>query len=442
MTMVPSAHHQNLSRQEQHPHLYGGYGGCGANYYNNTAPDDESFGGHLMSQVEEGGYDQYSYCNNNNNTITDQSYLLASSDLVVVNGPMAEDESRTNSLNNEAEAEAGSSSKAHVDEDQRDERWLQLSIGGHTATSADVQAPERRSSLRGSSSASGLIELDLLSANISSPSSSSSRQFQLQQAARSSMTPMFHVPDHHHQIRVPNFGTNLMNTTSNLYFQHPGIGMGMGMGMSSSLPPSFPQHQHQEVNWGFRPLIPHHNNHIGNSASTSTSSSSFMQLGPASSSYFARPFQLQHHHLHHGGGAGPSLDFRVVDPPRRPQSGIWFMLQASQNQEKEPFLPQIPKSYLRIKDGRMTVRLIKKYLVNKLRLDSESEVEITCRGQQLLPFLTLQHVRDNIWSLRDAAAASLTLLPLPDSSSSSTSTTDDHVMVLHYARTSSSSTTA
>ncbi|XP_050371875.1 uncharacterized protein LOC126789853 isoform X2 [Argentina anserina] len=409
MTMVPSAHHQNLSRQQQqHPHLHGGYGGCGANYYNNTAPDDESFGGLLMSQVEE----------------------------VVINGPMAEDESRTNSLNNEAEAEAGSSSKALVDEDQRDDRWLQLSIGGHNATSADVQAPETRSLLRGSSSASGLIELDLLSANISSPSSSTSWQFQLQQAARSSMTPMFHVPDHHHQIRVPNFSTNMMSTTSNLYFQHPGI----GMGMSSSLLPSFPQHQHQEVNWGFRPLIPHHNNHIGNSASTSSSSSSFIQLEPSSStSYFARPFQLQHHYLHHGGGAGPSLDFRVVDPPRRPQSGIWFMLQASQNQEKEPFLPQIPKSYLRIKDGRMTVRLIKKYLVNKLRLDSESEVEITCRGQQLLPFLTLQHVRDNIWSLRDAAAASLTLLPLPDSTST---TTDDHVMVLHYARTSLSSTTA
>lgn len=333
MTMVPAAHHQNLSRQQQQQHhLYSGYGGCGANY-NNTAPDEESFGGLLMSQVEEGGYDQYNYCNNNNNTITDQSYLLASSDRVVVDGPMAEDESRTNSLNNEAEAEAGSSSKGHVDEDQRDERWLQLSIGGHTATGADVQAPERRSLLRGSSSASGLIELDLLSANISSPSSSSSRQFQLQQA-RSSMPPMFHVPDHH-QVRVPNFATNLMSTTSNLYFQHPG--MGMGMGMSTSLPSSFPQHQHQEVSWGFRPLVPHNNNNIGNSASTSTSPSSFIQLGPStSSSYFARPFQLQHHHhhhhLHHGGGAGPSLDFRVVDPPRRPQSGIWFMLQASRNQ--------------------------------------------------------------------------------------------------------------
>lgn len=30
--------------------------------------------------------------------------------------------------------------------------------------------------------------------------------------------------------------------------------------------------------------------------------------------------------------AGPSSSFRVIDPPRRPHSGIWFLLQASQNQ--------------------------------------------------------------------------------------------------------------
>lgn len=32
------------------------------------------------------------------------------------------------------------------------------------------------------------------------------------------------------------------------------------------------------------------------------------------------------------GGAGPSSDFRVLDPPRRPHSGLWFLLQASQFQ--------------------------------------------------------------------------------------------------------------
>ncbi|ESQ34054.1 hypothetical protein EUTSA_v10009825mg [Eutrema salsugineum] len=76
------------------------------------------------------------------------------------------------------------------------------------------------------------------------------------------------------------------------------------------------------------------------------------------------------------GGAGPSSEFRVLDPPRRPHSGLWFLLQASQFQEKEPFLPQVNKSYLRIKDGRITVRLLTKYLMKKLQLDSESEVNI------------------------------------------------------------------
>nr|DAD42246.1 TPA_asm: hypothetical protein HUJ06_000476 [Nelumbo nucifera] len=47
---------------------------------------------------------------------------------------------------------------------------------------------------------------------------------------------------------------------------------------------------------------------------------------------------------------------------------------ATQCGTREPFLPQIPKSYLRIKDGRMTVRLLMKYLVNKLKLENESDV--------------------------------------------------------------------
>ncbi|XP_044492530.1 protein LAX PANICLE 2-like isoform X2 [Mangifera indica] len=194
-----------------------------------------------------------------------------------------------------------------------------------------------------------------------------------------------------------NIAAGANSFSSSLFFQH--------QGSSSTFPP------YQEINWAFRPIS---QNIAMASSSSSSSSSSSMPFG----SYFARPFQ-------HTGidVAGPSSDLRVIDPPRRPQSGIWFMLLASQNQAREPFLPQIQKSYLRIKDGRMTVRLLIKYLVNKLKLDSESQIEITCRGQQLLPFLTLQHVRDNIWSLRDAETL------LPDSS------TTDHVMVLHYGRT-------
>ncbi|XP_039047745.1 uncharacterized protein LOC120188362 isoform X2 [Hibiscus syriacus] len=149
------------------------------------------------------------------------------------------------------------------------------------------------------------------------------------------------------------------------------------------------------------------------------SSSSLVPSG----SYFTGPFRLQ-------PGidvAGPNSDVRIIDPPRRPHSGIWFMLQASENQAKEPFLPQIPKCYLRIKDGKMTVRSVMKYLVNKLNLDSESEVEIRCREEELQPSLTLQHVRDEIWSntSRDGVA----LLP-------HTSTPPHHpnLMLLHYGR--------
>ncbi|CAH8253741.1 unnamed protein product, partial [Arabidopsis lyrata] len=54
-------------------------------------------------------------------------------------------------------------------------------------------------------------------------------------------------------------------------------------------------------------------------------------------------------------------------------------------------------------------------------------VEIRCRGQQLSPLLTMQHVRDSIWTPKSPSSHSFTLLR--DSS------TTDHVMILHYGRT-------
>ncbi|XP_015570440.1 protein LAX PANICLE 2 isoform X2 [Ricinus communis] len=397
MTMVP-AQTQSLSKQQQEQHnyrlFYGGYGGCAGGY--NT----ESFG--VMSQLEEG----YDYCINEANCIL-------GSDLVVAN-PMAEDESRTNSLNEAA----GSSSKDddnnnnntnnsnttpnnnnNTREEERDEGWLQLGIGGNTRTATHNQSKYQHHHVIDPSGATrgGLIELDLLPGG----GSSSSHQ------GRPLSAPIFHVPS---RSPVMNIAAGAPSFSTSLFFhqhQQPGSG--------SSIYP-----HHQEINWAFRHM-PHNIAMAPSSSSSPNSQSSSSSLMPLGSSYFSRPFQV-----HSSGGvdvAGPSSsDFRVIDPPRRPHSGIWFTLQASQNQAQEPFLPQISKSYLRIKDGRMTVRLLMKYLVNKLRLDSESEVEITCRGQQLLPFLTLQHVRDHIWSPRDA----ITLLP--DSS------TVDHIMVLHYAR--------
>ncbi|XP_021673037.2 uncharacterized protein LOC110659420 isoform X2 [Hevea brasiliensis] len=371
MTMVPAqtlSKQQQQQQQQQQSHLfYGGYGGCGGG----GGFSDSSFG--LMSRLEEG----YDYC---------ISEACLGFDLVPNNPPMAEDESRTNSLNEPT----GSSSRDNIQQD-RDEGWLQLSIGGQTTSHKSKHRQVDPTATRG-----GLIELDLL------PGSSTSHQ------GRPLSAPIFH--DSAHEFKAPArplisiAGGSSSYTTASLFFQHQ-------PGTISTYPP----HHHQEINWAFRPMT-HNIATMASSHSPSQSSPSLMPMG----SYFSSPFQVR-------SGidvAGPSSDFRVIDPPRRTHSGIWFTLQASQNQAKEPFLPQISKSYLRIKDGKMTVRLLMKYLVNKLKLDSESEVEITCRGQQLLPFLTLQHVRDNIWSPRDEE---LTLLPH--------SSTTDHVMVLHYART-------
>ncbi|XP_042445935.1 protein LAX PANICLE 2-like isoform X2 [Zingiber officinale] len=157
--------------------------------------------------------------------------------------------------------------------------------------------------------------------------------------------------------------------------------------------------------------------------------------------------------------APPDVRMRVVSPPRRSQPDVWLILQAAQNQSgREPYLPQIAKNYLRIKDGRSTLRLLMKYLVKKLGLEDESEkrikgggwlpipinsevtmhhlnlfsvslhyeqailVEITCRDQQLHPFSTLQYVRNTIW----CSGNSMIMTP--------NSPAIDHVMTLQYRR--------
>ncbi|EOA22186.1 hypothetical protein CARUB_v10002757mg [Capsella rubella] len=64
--------------------------------------------------------------------------------------------------------------------------------------------------------------------------------------------------------------------------------------------------------------------------------------------------------------------------------------------------------------------------------ENEKQVEIRCRGQELEPVLTLQHVRDAIWrsgSRSDSSSLSQNITLLPNSS------TSDHLMVLHYGRT-------
>ncbi|XP_050940756.1 E3 ubiquitin protein ligase DRIP2-like isoform X3 [Cucumis melo] len=92
----------------------------------------------------------------------------------------------------------------------------------------------------------------------------------------------------------------------------------------------------------------------------------------------------------------------------RRNSPIWFTLIASED-----------------RDGKMPVSSIQKYLVKKLDLKSEAEVEILCRGQPVLPTQQLQNLVD-LW-FRTASTAK----KVPASVGSSAK---DFVMVLSYCR--------
>ncbi|KAI3763443.1 hypothetical protein L2E82_13298 [Cichorium intybus] len=371
MTMFP-VHRQNLRKKNSFG-CYGGACGGGRSYL-------------------EGEYDCF-------------ISLGGASDL------MAEDESKTEiSINNE-EAAGSSSKDIHEEINKEDDGgWLQLSLGGgHVQSTSHYHRPDHQFSL-----GPRLVELDLLPGGSGSSSGggggggeTSSQQMMMRPLTLTAPPPQ------HLSFQVSDFRGSLPITApAPTFFLQPHRGSAI-----DSVPVTFTHQQYDNNFLPFRPYPLTLNPHLSSTPSFSGS----LEQPPGSGSYHGRPL-----HFHSGldvTGPPPRMDLRVVDPPRRPHSGVWFILQASQNQTKEPYLPQVPKSYLRIKDGRMTVRLLIKYLVNKLKLDSEFEVEITCKGQQLLPFLTLQHVRDNIWN------STKNDVVFPQSS-----TTIDHLMLLNYGR--------
>ncbi|KAK7258691.1 hypothetical protein RIF29_24273 [Crotalaria pallida] len=109
----------------------------------------------------------------------------------------------------------------------------------------------------------------------------------------------------------------------------------------------------------------------------------------------------------------------------RKNSPIWFSLVASEEQKGDVPLPQISSCYLRIKDGTVPASYIQKYLVKKLSLTSEAEVEIMCRGQPVLPTLQLHNLVD-LWF---HSASTSKKIPAYVGSSAK-----DFVMVLSYCR--------
>ncbi|XP_011032394.1 PREDICTED: E3 ubiquitin protein ligase DRIP2-like [Populus euphratica] len=104
---------------------------------------------------------------------------------------------------------------------------------------------------------------------------------------------------------------------------------------------------------------------------------------------------------------------------------IWFSLVASEDQKRDASLPPISTCYLRIKDGKMPVSFIQKYLIKKLDLGSETELEIMCRGQPVSPTLRLQNLV-NLWFCPGSTPTKV--------SASVGSSAKDFVMELSYCR--------
>jgi len=105
-------------------------------------------------------------------------------------------------------------------------------------------------------------------------------------------------------------------------------------------------------------------------------------------------------------------------------SSIWFSLIASFDQQGDPPLPQIPSHYLRIKDGNVPTSSIQKYLVQKLSLPSESEVEIKCCEQIVNPMQPLRNLVE-LWLKGRATQTTQTMTG---------SSAKEFVMVLTYGR--------
>lgn len=125
------------------------------------------------------------------------------------------------------------------------------------------------------------------------------------------------------------------------------------------------------------------------------------------------------------GISSPAVLHTAAAKQERRSGPVWFSLLASEEQEGDAPLPQIPSSYLRLKDGNVPVSFIQKYLVKKLDLTSEVEVEIRCMGRPVIPTLLLCNVVDQ-W---------LQAAPKPEQVPvSAGSSAKDFVMVLAYAR--------
>lgn len=224
----------------------------------------------------------------------------------------------------EPELETISTSKESEEQERKpnNNNWLQLSIGNTVLTTTTSKHDADHSQ-----APTNLLELELLPTNWTSS------------------RPDLEQPS----IR----GCSTFN--SSMFFEQTtpsSSSSSVSVSMSMPAGPSYSHQQHLVPhNWAFGPLLPYSmaimassTSYIPSSSSSFSSSQSCSSLRPS----LGPNYYPQYHHappFHFPSSssgfdqfdiAGPSssshLTFRVVDPPRRPHSGIWFMLQASQNQ--------------------------------------------------------------------------------------------------------------
>ncbi|KAM7280797.1 hypothetical protein ACFE04_007931 [Oxalis oulophora] len=116
----------------------------------------------------------------------------------------------------------------------------------------------------------------------------------------------------------------------------------------------------------------------------------------------------------------------AADTRREGSHQIWFSLVPAPNPNGgRKAYPRISSSYLRVKDGNMPVSFVQKYLVKKLGLTCESEVEISIRGQPLNPSVPLLKVAD--WWLHTTPISERRQPEVGEPAG-------DFVMILSYAR--------
>uniref|UniRef100_A0A7N0V8X5 Uncharacterized protein n=1 Tax=Kalanchoe fedtschenkoi TaxID=63787 RepID=A0A7N0V8X5_KALFE len=304
MTMVPSAQDDRTQLCTRHHHHYSdaaGYGG-------EIETVRRRFAGiyhHRSTSSSPTSPAVAAYCIiNNNNSQADRAFC---------NYIPADEMRDRDDFRPENDPNQPSSSSMDPGAKRVEDSWLRLRLGGGDPTTSGLQsqppqpAPDRR----------GLVELDLL------PGSS-------------------RATNSHREQPVGNTGPQALFQAQE--FRAPPRPVAW-------LPSPAP-----EINWAFmRPGNIMAGQQLGNYYVANPS----MSLMPTGTNFFARPAYGYQMGLNNGGGdpgggtssssSGGGGGMRIVRPPRRPHVGVWFRLQASQNQVREPFLSQIPKSYLRIK---------------------------------------------------------------------------------------------